>query len=314
MLGLNGQPTSSQRGVGPPLRLDRHDFADRVQDFRCAVYDTVGCVYRAGGGAPDAFPAMRHYGMLPSYNGQFTFRGQLTGRAYGDQRFSLCDVTAHKRPIQHKDVAPKRGGFEGVILTLDHYTPFRARTIIRSDVGLVNPMKIDEMKRVGFVDRAFEDVFEVYSDDQVEARALITPDFMERLLVFAGDYLGRGVQVAFLGQKMHISLDIDDRFDFTRDYKAFDVSEASTLLFHEVGAVFTLLEAVQSVQARIGRKGARATDKARQTHYTAQLEFLRKAVAAGESHWRRPTDISEDMRDTYYLFCDGLRGLASPRF
>ena len=69
-------------------------------------------------------------------------------------------------------------------------------TIIRRDMGKVNPKAVQGLKRVGFASSQFEGLFEVYSDDQVEARYLITPDFMERLIAFSDDYLGRNVQCA----------------------------------------------------------------------------------------------------------------------
>lgn len=58
-----------------------------------------------------------------------------------------------------------------------------ARTIVLRDQGAANAFHArgDDMKRVRLVDPKFEDVFEVFSTDQVEARALLTPVFMERL-------------------------------------------------------------------------------------------------------------------------------------
>jgi len=38
------------------------------------------------------------------------------------------------------------------------------------------------MKRVGLVDPVFEKIFEAYGTDQVEARYLLTPTFMQRLV------------------------------------------------------------------------------------------------------------------------------------
>jgi len=49
-------------------------------------------------------------------------------------------------------------------------------------MGVMNSKTVDGMKRVGLGESAFERRFEVYSDDQVESRALLTIDFMERLL------------------------------------------------------------------------------------------------------------------------------------
>lgn len=296
-----------------PVIDPRYDFSHRVQSLRKSVYDTLGWVYIATGGAPSAFMPLQHYGLITSHSGQYAFRGRLVGRAYGTQNFKIADVMAAKRLASHPANEPQSGGFEGIIVSLDQPTRFEGRTIIRTERGPMNPNVVDEMKRVGFVDRAFENIFEVYSDDQVQARALITPDFMERLMAFAGDYLGRGVQIAFLGHKMHISLNIGDRFDFTREFKAFDFKEASSLLYNEVGAIFNLLEQLQTMQSRIGRHGHSGADQARHGHYRQQLSFLMEAVNASEPAWRNPYQLPDDMRHTHYLFCDSLKGLLSPR-
>ncbi len=58
------------------------------------------------------------------------------------------------------------------------------RTVVLRDAGMANgfSMREPDMKRVGFADRRFEDLFEAYSNDQVEARTLLHPVFMERLM------------------------------------------------------------------------------------------------------------------------------------
>jgi hypothetical protein len=57
-----------------------------------------------------------------------------------------------------------------------------ARTVIMPDQGIANRLQQPKgMERVGLVDSRFEKAFEVFSTDQIEARALLTPVVMERL-------------------------------------------------------------------------------------------------------------------------------------
>jgi len=231
----------------------------------------------------------------------------------GAQRFALADVTARRMEPKHPQEDPVRAGFEGVIVSLDHHTAFRGRTVIRRDMGMLNPRSLDGMKRVGLVSSQFEKTFEVYSDDQVEARTLLTPDFMERLMVFNEDYLGRGVQIMFLGGQIHLALDIDERFNFTRDTPAFDYRDACAVILLEVGAIFALLEAVQVVEARIGRSGDIGADKARHAYYKELMTILRGMLQEEEGQWKPANTLPDSMRETHYLFCDSLKGLLSPR-
>lgn len=58
-----------------------------------------------------------------------------------------------------------------------------SRALIIRDSGLANRLyKPSGMDKVRLVDRAFERVFEIFSTDQTEARAVLTPDVMERLM------------------------------------------------------------------------------------------------------------------------------------
>jgi hypothetical protein len=58
-----------------------------------------------------------------------------------------------------------------------------ARTVILPDHGLANRLQRPKgMDRVRLVDAGFEELFEVFSTDQTEARALLTPTVMERLV------------------------------------------------------------------------------------------------------------------------------------
>lgn len=289
-------------------------FDSKVDSLRHAVHQKLGWTYRASSFAPPSFLPMNAFGMVTTRGKGFDFRGAVDGIAFGAQRFSLADVTARKlEPGKHDD-GPQRAGFEGVIISLNHERSFAGRTIIRRDKGRLNWAKIDTMKRVGLVDPTFERVFEVYSDDQVEARALISPDFKERLLAFNDDFLGRGVQLAFLAGQVHIALDIDERFSFNRGNSAYDFEQARGTILHEIGSIFTLLEAVQTLQARVGRKGAAAADAARLDYYRELMELLMKEIDEMKSSFETPSRIREDLRYTHYLFCDGIKGLLSPRF
>jgi len=260
-------------------------FEGKMDALRSAVHNKLGWHYSPSASPPAAFLPMNGYGMVVTRGNGFKFRGAVDGVAYGAQGFSLTDVTARKLPPKRHDDEPQRAGFEGVIVSLAHPT----------------------------ADLNFESLFEVYSDDQVEARDLITPDFKERLVAFNDAFLGRGVQIAFLGGRVHIALEIDDRFDFSRDVMAYDFKDGSGAILHEIGSIFTLLEDVQTLQSRIGRAGASGADKARHAYYHELMQLLIKEVKGMEPDFQVPNPIRESLRDTHYMFCDSLKGLLSPR-
>ena len=313
------------QNVYPP-----QDFSAQVQSLRRYIYEALGWSYRPNVGAPSILMALQAASMVHSWSDMFTFRGEVLGQGYQGQKFELVDITAAGTPIpkmgqrsnyvdeftaQHDATCIEgRSGYEGIVLSLPHIDSFLGHTIIRRDLGVKNPATVNGLKRVGFPSLEFERKFAVYSDDQVESRFLLSPDFVERLTDFAEDYLGRNVQCVFAGNRFHVALEIDDRFDFSRDFKAFDYKEAAAIITNEVGAVFYLLEKVQGLQARIGREGAVGADKARGKFYRGLLQGLIPAIKVAEAAFQKPDKWREEQRDALPYFCEGLQGLLRPRF
>ena len=313
------------------------DFSAQVQSLRQYVYEALGWSYRPNVGAPGILMALQAASMVHSFTGAFNFRGEVLGQGYQGQKFELVDVTARKviRPKARRQDwqwggqkaeqdeynaifdatnTDERGGYEGIVLSMPHHDKFLGHTIIRRDLGRLNPAQVNGLKRVGFASLEFEGKFEVYSDDQVEARFLLSPDFVARLTDFAEDYMGRNVQCVFAGNRFHVALEIDDRFDFSRDFKAFNYQEAATSIINEVGGVFYLLEKVHGLQARIGREGAEAADKARGKFYRGLLQSLIPAIKEAEGAFEKPERWKEEQRHALPYFCEGLQGLLRPRF
>lgn len=309
------------------------DFSAQVQSLRAYIYEALGWSYRPNVGAPGVLMALQAASMVHSQTGVFNFRGEVLGQGYKGQAFELVDVTAAKLPrntrndnygydaIEAEYMASfdatnndTRGGYEGIVLSMPHHDNFLGQTIIRRDLGSRNPNEVNGLKRAGFASLEFERKFAVYTNDQVEARFLLSPDFVERLTGFAEDYLGRNVQCVFAGNRFHVALEIDDRFDFSRDFKAFNYQEAATMIINEVGAVFYLLEKVHGLQARIGREGAEGVDKARGVFYRSLLQSLIPAIKQAEAAFEAPNKWQEENRHVLPYFCEGLHGLLRPRF
>ena len=319
------------------------NFGAQVQSLRKYIHDALGWDYAPSVSAPGILMPLRAAGIITSMSGRFDFRGRVRGHAFQNQSFELVDVTAGKMEkssignlrnirrledmnqimrtiIDAEDMAAmdatfsERRGFQGVVISLPHHSRFIGRTIIRRDMGKLNPPVVQDLKRVGFASSKFEKLFELFSDDQVEARFLITPDFMERLINFSEDYLGRNVQCAFLGDKFHVTIDIDDRFDFSRDLNSVNYQDASTAIINEVGSIFYLLEKLQTLQARVGAKGSEAVDKERGIYYRGLINTLMPAVKGAEDKFDSTNPVFKDMQHALPFFCESLHGLLLPRF
>lgn len=98
--------------------------------------------------------------------------------------------------------------FRGLVARYRFPKRFSGRTYVLGDRGLLNALAHTGMRaeRVRLEDPRFEERFEVFSDDQVEARYLLTPAFMERLVRLA-DASGAPMQAAFAGDELLLAID-----------------------------------------------------------------------------------------------------------
>lgn len=91
--------------------------------------------------------------------------------------------------LEKKSGKNSRTIFSGLLVTLDLPRDTGAVTAVISDAGAVgnflDRQKSQRRERVRLEDPVFEKVYEVYGSDQVAARALLNPAFMERLLKLA---------------------------------------------------------------------------------------------------------------------------------
>ncbi len=297
------------------LAQQTHQKSHFVHGLRHDVYESINWNYCSPSLPPDALNPMRAWRMLTSRSGLFRCNGALTGTGYNDQAFGIVDVTAKEieRTTLQEGTTIMNPGFQGVMVSLPHPVTFQGRTIIATDKGAFNPTTIDLMKRVGFASSQFEEIFEVYSDDQVEARALITPDLMERLIKFSQEVLGHRIQCSFLGRQIHIALDIDQSFQFSHDIipPAFD--KAKNVVIAEAGTVCILLEKLQALQSTVGRQGSGGADNARKSFYLARLEDLAARVKSLRPDGDWSFGMPAGMEDDHHMFCDSLKGLLYPR-
>lgn len=97
--------------------------------------------------------------------------------------------------------------FKGLFALLSTHKTVNGKTVIKRDAGAIANWlgeKFGGMERIALEDPAFEERFEVYGTDQVEARYLLTPAFMERLTALA-THMGDGrLQAAFYDEQLFV--------------------------------------------------------------------------------------------------------------
>ena len=161
------------------------------------------------------YPYMFNLSMVKKRGGLFqNYKDDRFRIIYKDLKIDICECVASggSTYVLEKKVST-RGGC-GLFLATKSPKHFRGKTIIRKKYSYINSDKSDD---VILENSEFNRKFLVESTDQVEARYLITPIFMERLLKIAERYKINEFNISFERGNVNILIfgDEVDRFEFT---------------------------------------------------------------------------------------------------
>jgi len=164
--------------------------------------EAFGMRYRAEVHDPIRFDAFRQHGLLPGYDRR-NFEDHFSGEAHG------ADFDIYEAHLEQKRRTKNRTYyvtvFHGVLIRINFPRTVEGVTLVTRDAGVFNALEGwakktfggDKLERIGLVDPTFEKAFEVYGTDQVMARYLLTPSFMERLLKLESELKGKNVRCVF---------------------------------------------------------------------------------------------------------------------
>ena len=139
--------------------------------------------------------------------------------------------------------------FDGIIVELSMNKSFSGKTVIKKDIGTAGNWFINKstsLKKVKLEDPNFEKMFEVYSDDQVEARYLLTVTFIERLKELVENFGGKSIQCCFYNNKLLMMIPIEkDLFETGSIYEAEDFIDDSKSLLKELSLIFNIIDTLK---------------------------------------------------------------------
>tara|TARA_R110000824_G_scaffold118960_11_gene271818 strand:- start:27198 stop:28136 length:939 start_codon:yes stop_codon:yes gene_type:complete len=156
-------------------------------------------------------------GLLPSYD-RYELTDEVSGKIDG-MDIHLVEANLSRR-TRTKNGSTRTIVFHGLLVSATFSKPFSGRTLIKTDKGAISHFLEDIFGNdaaVRLEDPAFEAEFDVYSNDQIEARTLLTPAFMERLLTLRRKMDGPVRSAFYQGQ---FWLAIDGRRDYFPAYSS----------------------------------------------------------------------------------------------
>ena len=102
------------------------------------------------------------------------------------------------------------------------------------------------LRRVDMVDPRFEGAFAIWSDDGVEARYLVHPEYVERLIAVEQAYAGQDIRALFSGGELLIVIESGDLFESG----SLDASQDAALLQKTIDQFGTLADLAQTLNER----------------------------------------------------------------
>ena len=194
-----------------------------------AIARALGIAYMHDCAAGAGFRRARAHRMFKSYSRssfEDLWQGDLGGLA-----FSL-----HEAHLEQKQGSGKNSRwvtvFRGPIITIAGARQFHGVTLLERAgrhskmlwFGEKEEIELDGVKlaRADMVHPDFEDAFTVYTSDQVEARWLVHPTYIEKLIALEDAFNGRDVRALFKDGELTIVLSSSNMFesgsiDATRD-------------------------------------------------------------------------------------------------
>ncbi|MEE2527126.1 DUF3137 domain-containing protein [Hyphobacterium sp. HN65] len=199
---------------------------------------------------PARFDVFREHGLIPSSDRR-SFEDHFIGERHGSV-FELYEAKLEEK--RHSD---KRTYwvtvFRGLMIRIEFPRTVEGLTVITRDKGIFNAFEGwgrktfgNKLKKVGLVDPKFENIFEVYSTDQVMSRYLLTPTFMERLIALENAVKGKKVRAAFDerqgGGELLIAVETGNLFEPGSLFKPLDDEGRVRTLLHEIEMVTGMLD------------------------------------------------------------------------
>lgn len=177
---------------------------------------TLGISYSSVASFGEEFDLAYRFDLLPSYTRKTCedmWQGEIAGT-----RFRLYEATLIERRGSGKD-ARDVTVFRGVILKVHFAREFHGVTLVErqrmrmtlfGDSQTKNGIRLE---RVKMVDPRFEKAFDVYANDQVEARYLVHPAYCERLIALEERFEGKKLKALFHKGDVIVTVESDNLFE-----------------------------------------------------------------------------------------------------
>ena len=202
-------------------------------------------VYKPNYSAP--FAQYKKYDILPPFDPPVSFSEDYVKGTYNNVNIEFFEA----RLMRGAHFKGKKAVFNGVIAKISVNKKFSSKTVIRADKGSfgdwVSGRKLPENQEVvRLEDPKFDKLFNVYSNDQIEARYLLTTTFMERLIEVEKAFGSQKIECCFYKQYLVMAIHlIKDWFEPGPITKIEDFRDDSKKLLADINSIFNICDTLQ---------------------------------------------------------------------
>ncbi len=173
--------------------------------------------------------------LIPSYTSS-DYDDIFYGK-YKDVNYEIIEAEFMRRSGKYSTTV-----FNGVIVKLDMNKSFKGNTVIYPN-SLMHSSPATGLVHTELEDTVFEKKYDVFTDDEVEARYLITPSFMERLNKMKIAFSADKVSCAFWDKYLLVALHTrKDLFSLCSLLKPVNDGKQFFTMFEEILSIIKLID------------------------------------------------------------------------
>lgn len=196
-------------------------------------------------GVQNSVVDLHEAGLLPNWD-RAEYEDRLEGSRNGvDFEFFETRLRQRRRTTDSRGRTRTRWVtvFSGQCLRFKFHKSFEGRTLVLRDAGLFNIFGRGRgLEQVKLESKVFEQAFQVYSNDQVEARFLLTPDLMQRLIELEKVFHGGKLRCAFQNGELLIAVEGGNLFEPGSMFTPLDNPDRVRELLDDFAAIFNLID------------------------------------------------------------------------
>ncbi|WAT18594.1 DUF3137 domain-containing protein [Aurantiacibacter sp. MUD11] len=216
--------------------------------INAAIAEALGLEYAHDCDGSHGFERAKSHKMFPNHqrsNFEDLWSGEITGLPF----------TLHEAHLQERRGSGKNRRwvtvFRGPVITIGFKRTFHATTLLERSgrhrkflfFGEADQITLDGvvLDKADMVHPDFEDTFTVFTSDQTEARYLVHPVYIERLIALEQAFQGQGIKTLFKDRELTIVLTTENMFEsgslnHQRDREMVEMSVAQFMAMAELCA------------------------------------------------------------------------------